>query len=594
MMTDVLVVAAPGALETALAFLRDGEVIALPTDTVYGVAVDGLNPYAIEKLYAVKARPMDKAIPLLLASPGDLSRVVVEIPEGARILANAFWPGALTLVVRARETVPLVLRAEGDTVAVRVPDHPVPRQLARMLGHPLAATSANISGERDPSTAREVEAQLGGRISLILDGGAVGTGLPSTVVDCTVAPPRVLRVGALAVVEIERALADKLADGGRMNGHLSSVFRRSSLVGLDASRALTAAPTGTETYSRELIRALLQADSPFRFRLYVRDTPPLDFFPKTGNYEIRTIPFPRLWTHLRLSGEMLAHPPDVLFVPAHVLPPVHPRRSLVTVHDLGYRYFPQAHRALDRWYLDLSTRWNARAAACVIADSNATRDDIVRFYGIPREKIRVVYPALAGNLFRPVREAAELARVRSRYQLDAEYLITVGTLHPRKNYERLLQAFARLPEKYQLVIAGKKGWLFHPVFATVKRLGLEPRVRFLDYVEAADLPALYSAARLSVFPSLYEGFGFPVLEAQACGVPVVCSNTSSLPEVAGDAAEFFDPREVEAMAAAMARVLNDEARRDELIQKGCLNLQRFSWARAAREILEAINSLMPV
>jgi L-threonylcarbamoyladenylate synthase len=200
----------PAAVEHALERLRRGEVIAIPTDTVYGVATDGFNPEGIDKLFAVKARPRNKPIPLLLADAADLEQVALHIPREAMVLAGRFWPGGLTLVVRANEHVPAILRAEGDSVAVRVPDHPVPRDLARALGRPLAATSANISGGPNPSTAQEVELQLGGRIGLILDGGTVGAGLPSTVVDLTVTPPRVLRAGALPIGEIEGVLGLKI------------------------------------------------------------------------------------------------------------------------------------------------------------------------------------------------------------------------------------------------------------------------------------------------------------------------------------------------------------------------------------------------
>jgi L-threonylcarbamoyladenylate synthase len=210
MRTEIMQADTSAAQERALEHLRRGEVIAIPTDTVYGVAADGFNPAAIEKLYAAKDRPRDKPIPLLLADPTDLDQVAGEIPAGARLLAARFWPGGLTLVVRARDQVPRILRAERNSVAVRVPDHPVPRGLARFLGRPLAATSANISGGRDPSTAQEVEAQLGGRIALILDGGTVGAGVPSTVLDLTTVPPSLLRLGALEAEEIEAALGSKI------------------------------------------------------------------------------------------------------------------------------------------------------------------------------------------------------------------------------------------------------------------------------------------------------------------------------------------------------------------------------------------------
>lgn len=210
MKTELVLAGTDDPIAEAVNLLMQGEVIAIPTDTVYGVAADGLNPLAIEKLYVAKDRPRDKAIPLLCDSPADLKVIAAEIPEGVRVLAERFWPGALTLIVKARPEVPAVLRAEGDSVAVRVPDHPIPRALARQLGRPLAATSANISGGPDPSTAQEVLDQLGGRIPLVLDGGRVGGGVPSTVVDFSVTPARVLRVGALAVRELEDTLGTKL------------------------------------------------------------------------------------------------------------------------------------------------------------------------------------------------------------------------------------------------------------------------------------------------------------------------------------------------------------------------------------------------
>lgn len=363
------------------------------------------------------------------------------------------------------------------------------------------------------------------------------------------------------------------------------------IVGIDASRAVSDAPTGTEYYSRALIDALLRRDSPFSFRLYSRIIPPPRFFPPTNNYEIRAIPFPRLWTHLRLSYEMLSHPPDALFVPSHVLPPIHPHNSLVTVHDLGYLHYPHAHPRLTRIYLDMTTRWNARSARVVVADSNATRADLIRLYGVAPDKIRVVYPSYNSVIFKPVREQALLTLVWEKYHLAKPYILAVGTLHPRKNYSRLIQASARLPEEYELVIVGKKGWLYHSLSHQVQELGLMNRVRFLDYVTAEDLKLLYSGAAASVFPSLYEGFGFPALEAQACEVPLICSNSSSLPEVAGHGAEYFDPEDVEGMADAMLCVLNNEARRTELIERGRANLARFSWERTAQEIVEIVKSL---
>ena len=370
------------------------------------------------------------------------------------------------------------------------------------------------------------------------------------------------------------------------------------LIGIDASRTVCDAPTGTEIYSRELIRALIVQDRANQYRLYTRTLVPRDFFGAASNFEIRAIPFPRLWTHARLSFEMLTRAPDVLWIPAHVLPPIHPRRSIVTIHDLGHLHFPEAHPTTQRLYHTWATRWNARAASHVLADSEATRDDIVKFCGVAPEKITVVYPAYDARVYQPVRDAEKIAATRTRLRIGEDYILAIGTIHPRKNYTRLIESFARLVSNLQfpisnlqLVIVGKRGWLHKPIFELVERLNLQSRVRLLDYVPASDMPALISGARVLAFPSLHEGFGLPVLEAHACGTPVVCSMTSSLPEAAGDAALFVDPLDVEAIAGAMQRLLTDAAVRAKLIARGFDNLERFSWEASASRVSDVIRGL---
>jgi glycosyltransferase involved in cell wall biosynthesis len=355
-------------------------------------------------------------------------------------------------------------------------------------------------------------------------------------------------------------------------------------IGIDASRATLARRTGTEGYALRLIQALLDLGSGHDFVLYFRDAPDPGLFPGAARV---VIPFPRLWTHARLSFELLTRPrPEVLFVPAHVLPLVHPLPSVVTVHDLGYRHFPGAHSHFQRLYLDWSTRASALAATLVLADSCVTRDDLMRFYAVPESKIVVVYPG-RDQALHPV----DPAPVRAKYRLPDDYILHVGTLQPRKNLVRLIDAIQianlQLPTSpVQLLLVGKPGWLASPILA--KAHASPDTVRLLHYVPDADLAGLYSGARALAFPSLYEGFGFPVLEAMACGTPVICSNTASLPELAGDAALLVDPTDTSALASAIVRVLSDSALRAALIAKGLAQVRQFSWARTARETLEVL------
>lgn len=346
-------------------------------------------------------------------------------------------------------------------------------------------------------------------------------------------------------------------------------------LGLDASRATAARRTGTERYALALSQALAAAAGPHTLTLYFRDQPAPGLFPAAPRQ--RVIPFPRLWTHLRLAGELAwaAPRPDLLFVPAHVVPLICPVPAVVTVHDLGYRYFPDAHPWRQRLYLDLSTRYSAWAARRVLADSEATRRDLVRFYHVPAEKIHVIYPGREEALTR-----VDPARVRAKYTLPDAYVLHVGTLQPRKNLLRLMEAVDTLPAEVGLVLAGRPGWLAAPILAAAR--ARPARVTVLPDVPDEDLAGLYSGAAVFAFPSLYEGFGFPVLEAMACGAPVVCANTSSLPEVAGAAALQVDPLDTQALAEALRRLLADQALRAELIGRGRGRLDVFSWGRAAR------------
>ena len=371
------------------------------------------------------------------------------------------------------------------------------------------------------------------------------------------------------------------------------------IIGIDASRAVRARRTGTERYSLEIIRHLLALPTAPRhqWRLYVDALPTPDIFTvlpgATDAFDLRMLKARRLWTHRQLAAEVTRHPPDVLFVPAHVLPCVLPRRrlppSVVTVHDLGYHAYPETHTLAQRILIEAGTRWSVYTAQRVIAVSAATAHDLQRHYRTPAERIRVVHEATTA----PLRIGAEqVDAVRRRYGLMRPYALFVGTIQPRKNVGRLVQAYAWLyrntPIGWDLVFAGAPGWLSERLYAEAAALGLGKQMHFLGFVPDDALPALIKGAHFFAFPSLFEGFGLPVLEAQSYGVPVLTSNNSSLPEVAGDAALLVDPTDVDAIANAMLRLSQDEVLRQQLIEAGYANVQRFSWEKAARETLAVL------
>nr|MBN1228359.1 glycosyltransferase family 4 protein [Anaerolineae bacterium] len=364
------------------------------------------------------------------------------------------------------------------------------------------------------------------------------------------------------------------------------------LIGIDASRATLAQRTGTEGYSYHLIRWLLELGNEYRFRLYFRDVPSPDLFPDHDKIEPVVIERTRLWTHLGLGPAVRQNPPDVLFVPSHVVPwpTIGQTPAVFTAHDLGYKHYPDKHPFLHRLYLAWSTRHSVGISSRVIAVSHATAHDLVAFTGINREKIRVVYSGIDDNLL-PVRDSSRLTELRERLGIKGDYILHVGSIQPRKNLKRLVDAFSLVRQTHpelSLVLAGRSGWEKESFFERCNRDDVAGHVILPGYIADEDLPALYSGALLYVFPSLYEGFGFPALESMACGTPVVCANTSSLPELVGDAALTFAPTDVEALVEAILRILNEESLREKLIARGFERVKQFSWETTARATLDIL------
>jgi glycosyltransferase involved in cell wall biosynthesis len=299
--------------------------------------------------------------------------------------------------------------------------------------------------------------------------------------------------------------------------------------------------------------------------------------------------------HLPLPVEFFTGPVDLFHATDFVLPPTQPKtRTIVQVHDLSFVRVPEAAAPKLSAYLDRVVPQSVRRADLVLADSQATRNDLIELYELTPEKIIVLYGGV-DERFRPASPDA-IQAVRKTYQLDSfPYILSVGTVQPRKNYGRLIEALSRLRtagHDMHLVIAGGRGWLEDPIYAVLDKTGMRPYVHFIGFAAEDDLPVLYSGAACFAFPSLYEGFGLPVLEAMASGVPVLTSNVSSLPEVAGEAAVLIDPYDLDALVDGFQKLLNDTNLRRMLIEQGFAQAHKFTWFNAANQLQQIYSDLL--
>ncbi|MBI2018918.1 glycosyltransferase family 4 protein [Candidatus Daviesbacteria bacterium] len=388
------------------------------------------------------------------------------------------------------------------------------------------------------------------------------------------------------------------------------------IIGFDASRAFIKEKTGTENYSYQLLKALARIDRKNTYQVYLR--PGVNFVKKDfpDNFQFSTLNFKFLWTQGGLALQTFKDNIDVLFVPAHTLPVIRKPglKTLVTVHDLGSEYLPAMHQLKQRLYLNFMTRSQLKSATALIAVSRATKDDLIKRVGIKPDKISVSYEGYDKEKFK---DTQSIKKYNLKYH---SYFLFVGTVQPRKNLERLIIAFSKFiseekliyeqdlrfkntdlriknhksliinHKSLKLVIAGSKGWLSDEIYQLPKKLGIEDRVKFLGYVPDKDLSALYFGAIALLFPSLFEGFGLPILEAQACGCPVITSNLSSMPEVAGKGAVYVNPYSVDDIVKGMIRIKNQELR-IKLIKAGLDNIERFSWEKCAKETLGVLENL---
>lgn len=353
--------------------------------------------------------------------------------------------------------------------------------------------------------------------------------------------------------------------------------------------------SGTGRYTTELLRALLAQDEehdvhifwPEHLKPTVQDTRLHIHRRKSDNAANRL-----LTDQIGLRDFLRRHAMDIIHYPANIGPVTRKHKLVLTVHDLSFIHNPQWFRPDRAMYYRVAAQASARTARRIIADSKHTAADLQKYFKIPNDKIDVAYLGVE-PMFKPAPPEV-CAAVRRKYALPEKFFLYVGTMEPRKNLPRVIQAWSSIAKEtdWDLVVAGRRGWKTKAVDDAAYASPLSARIHFPGFIDHADLPALLSAAQAFVWPSLYEGFGLPPLEAMACGVPVLTSNTSSLPEVVGDAALTVSPESVEEIAESMRKLSKDDTLRAELQKQGLVRAKKFTWEKTAKSVLKSYQKAM--
>lgn len=358
------------------------------------------------------------------------------------------------------------------------------------------------------------------------------------------------------------------------------------LLGIDASRAMKKEKTGVEWYSWHLLHAMEQNTPGFvsRVDLYIPTNYELGEFRITNSlWQLKILHWPPkyLWTQARLAYEMKRRPPEVLFVPGHVLPLIHPDKSIVTIHDVGFRRFPECYSNFGRRYQEWSTQMAIKEAKKIIVPSEFTKQELMKIYGAWDDQIAVVPHGVDLDFWQDSRGENEKKlkqSLKARYNLEKPYVIFVGRLEDKKNIGRLLSAWQTADLRdFDLVLVGR-GRTVLP----------SDNIKMLGWLSKEELRELYWNATAMVMPSLYEGFGLTLLEAMAAGAPVVASDIAAHREVAGEAVLFFDPLSVDALVYDLRRLCSDKILRDTLKEKGVARVNDFSWQKAAERTWRVI------
>lgn len=364
------------------------------------------------------------------------------------------------------------------------------------------------------------------------------------------------------------------------------------IIGIDGNEANVEKRVGIGKYAFELLQQFEQFEiSNLEFVIYLKSRPLEDLPKEREGWQYRVVGPSKLWTQFGLPLDLYLNKPrpNVFFSPTHYAPRFSPIPTAISIMDLSYIHYPEMFRKSDFLQLRNWTAYSVKKAAKVFTISQASKNDIIKCYHIEPSKVVVTYPG--------VKIKTQMSKLlKEKYDIGGGYILFVGTLQPRKNIVRLIEAHSILIRQLAdpnilLVIVGKKGWLYEEILEAPKKFGIEDKVKFLEFVPDDNLPLLYKNAICFILPSLYEGFGLPVLEAMHYGTPVIVSNVSSLPEAGGEAVLYVDPTDTNDIAKKMAMLINNEKLRKELIKKGYKQVKKFSWGKTARETLKVLEEI---
>jgi glycosyltransferase involved in cell wall biosynthesis len=372
------------------------------------------------------------------------------------------------------------------------------------------------------------------------------------------------------------------------------------IIGIDGNEANVNHRVGIGEYASELLLQFAKYQiSNIKYQIYLKDRPREDLPKERDGWRYRVIGPSKLWTQIGLPFDLYFHKPrpDVFFSTTHYAPRFSPAPTVISIMDLSYIHYPEMFRPIDLYQLRNWGSYSIKNAKKILTISEASRDDIIKEYGVSEDKIIVTYPgvkkfSIFNFQFSMKSQYSNFKKIKEKYGIEGEYILFVGTLQPRKNIIRLIQAFAEVKSNdLELVIVGKRGWMYEEILRAPEKYKIEDKVKFLDYVSDEDLPLFYQNALCFVLPSLYEGFGLPVLEAMQYGCPVITSNVSSLPEAGGDAAIYIDPKDANDITEKIRMVIGDKNLRKEMIEKGYKQAARFSWEKSAKETLSVLTEV---